>query len=74
MLLNGIYSIRLRSIDASGQRDEETITVIIERSLRIGNITLSFSDLSVPVAGVPIEVIRILDSRDKRTGDFGAGR
>jgi hypothetical protein len=26
---NGIYSIRLRSIDASGQRDEETISVII---------------------------------------------
>jgi hypothetical protein len=25
------------------------------------------------VAGLPIEIIRLYDSRDKRVGDFGAG-
>ncbi|MBI3651515.1 MAG: hypothetical protein HY231_10895, partial [Acidobacteria bacterium] len=29
--------------------------------------------MSVPVAGLPIEVVRSYDSRDKRTGDFGVG-
>jgi len=27
----------------------------------------------VPVAGIPIEIIRTYDSRDKRVGDFGVG-
>ena len=34
---------------------------------------MSFNDLSVPVAGLPIQVIRTYDSRDKSAGDFGAG-
>ena len=34
---------------------------------------MSFLDLTVPVAGVPIDVIRTYDSRDKRKGDFGVG-
>jgi RHS repeat-associated protein len=41
--------------------------------MKLGNFTLSFTDLSVPVSGLPIEVVRTYDSRDKRTGDFGVG-
>jgi RHS repeat-associated protein len=41
--------------------------------MKVGNFTLSFTDLSVPVAGLPIDVIRTYDSREKRTGDFGVG-
>ena len=29
--------------------------------------------LALPVAGIPIQVTRTYDSRDKRAGDFGAG-
>lgn len=33
----------------------------------------SFKDLSVPLSGLPIEVVRTYDSRDKEVGDFGVG-
>ncbi len=39
----------------------------------VGHFTLSFTDLSVPLAGLPIQVIRTYDSRDQRPGDFGIG-
>src|SRR5205085_2751927 len=35
--------------------------------------TLSFSEMQVPVAGLPIQVLRTYDSRDKHSGDFGVG-
>src|SRR5205823_13306806 len=34
---------------------------------------LAFNDLSVPMPGLPITVVRTYDSRDKRVGDFGVG-
>ncbi|HKQ04260.1 MAG TPA: LamG-like jellyroll fold domain-containing protein, partial [Blastocatellia bacterium] len=71
--LNGIYSLRLTSVDASGQVGQATIAVIVSRALKVGLFTLSFNDLSVPVAGLPIQIIRTYDSRDKRVGDFGVG-
>jgi len=40
---------------------------------RVRPAILRFSDLSIPVAGVPMEVTRTYDSRDKRVGDFGFG-
>src|SRR6266446_1549355 len=53
--------------------DFTKVSVIVERSLKVGNFTVSFTDLSIPVAGVPMEVTRTYDSRDKRVGDFGFG-
>ena len=41
--------------------------------MKVGLFTISFTDLSIPVAGIPIQLIRTYDSRDKRTGDFGVG-
>jgi RHS repeat-associated protein len=73
LLLNGIYSLRLTSIDNSGQIGQATVAVIVSRALKVGLFTLSFNDLSVPVAGLPIQVVRTYDSRDKRQGDFGVG-
>ncbi len=72
MLLNGVYAIRLLSTTAGGSA-ETTIHVSVEKNLKVGNFTVSFNDLTVPVAGLPIEVIRSYDSRDKAVGDFGVG-
>jgi YD repeat-containing protein len=42
--------------------------------LKLGNFTLSFADLSVPVAGVPISVVRTYDTlNSEETDDFGYG-
>ena len=73
MLLNGNAAIRLTGVDTAGQTASTTISVIISRNLKIGNFTLSLNDLTVPVAGLPIQVVRTYDSRFKGTGDFGAG-
>lgn len=73
LLVNGIYTIRLRAVNASGQISDSTVSAVVEGDLKVGKFTLSFKDLDVPLAGLPIQVMRTYDSRDPRTGDFGAG-
>lgn len=73
LLVNGIYTVRLRAVNAGGQISESAVSAIVDGGLKIGNFSLSFKDLNVPVAGFPIQVTRTYDTRDTRTGDFGAG-
>jgi RHS repeat-associated protein len=72
LLLNGRYLIRL-SATGGGQTAFDSVSVVVSEEQKVGNFTISFNDLSVPVAGLPIEVVRTYDSRDKRPGDFGIG-
>lgn len=73
LLLNGLYEIELKATDFQGQSVSTSIDVAVEGNLKIGHFTLSFVDLEVPLAGLPIQVIRTYDSRDKKLGDFGIG-
>ena len=73
VMLNGNYLLRLSATDNFGRSVNTVVTVIVDKNLKVGNFTLSFTDLAVPVAGIPITVIRTYDSRDKRKGDFGVG-
>jgi fibro-slime domain-containing protein/RHS repeat-associated protein len=73
LLLNGAYAVRLRATNASGQTSETRVSAVVEGEQKIGNFSLSYTDLNVPMAGMPIEVVRTYDSRDKRRGDFGVG-
>ena len=73
ILLNGTYSLRLTSTNAAGQFASTSISVSVARNMKVGVFSLSFNDLTVPVAGVPIQIIRSYDSRDKGQGDFGIG-
>jgi RHS repeat-associated protein len=73
VLINGIYTVRLSATNAGAQTSVNTVSAVVASELKLGNFSLSFTDLSVPVAGLPIEVTRSYDSRDKRTGDFGVG-
>jgi len=73
MMLNGLFDLRLSATDQYGQTSRTKVSVIVEKNLKVGNFTVSFTDLSIPVAGVPMEVTRTYDSRDKRVGDFGFG-
>jgi RHS repeat-associated protein len=72
LMLNGLYDVRLIT-DNNGQLSSDIISVSVENNLKIGHFTISFDDMSVPVAGIPIQIIRTYDSRDKRKGDFGYG-
>jgi RHS repeat-associated protein len=73
LLLNGIYTLRLVATDAAAQTGTAAVSLLVTGEQKIGNFSLSFIDLNVPVAGLPIQVTRTYDSRDKRTGDFGVG-
>ncbi len=73
VLLDGLYDIRLTVADTNGDTSIYKIQVLVQGKQKVGNFTISFVDLSVPVAGVPLQVTRTYDSRDKGQGDFGIG-
>jgi len=73
LLLNGTYVLRLRAINSGGLSAATSVNVRVTRNMKIGIFTISFNDLTVPVAGIPIQVVRTYDSRDKGVGDFGIG-
>ena len=73
LLLNGIYEVRLEVFDVFGQSTSADGNVIVDGAMKPGVVTLSYPDMIVPMAGLPITVIRTYDSRFKSQGDFGVG-
>jgi RHS repeat-associated protein len=72
LLLNGTWSLRL-SAETEGGTSEDQRSVIVDKNLKIGTFAFSVTDMTVPVPGLPVQVIRSYDSRDTRDGDFGHG-
>ncbi|MCZ7358032.1 MAG: DUF2341 domain-containing protein [Candidatus Methanoperedens sp.] len=70
---NGLYDIKLTAEDASGNTAYVIKTYQIDGEMKVGAFTISFNDLTVPMAGIPITVTRTYDSRVKSKGDFGIG-
>ena len=56
VLLNGIYTVRLVATNAADQTSPSTSPRLVDGEQKVGNFSLSFTDLSVPMAGLPIEV------------------
>ena len=73
LLVNGVYEIRLTINQAGGTYLSTSVHVVVDGRLKIGNFTLTFNNLTVPVADIPIQVNRTYDSRNKAKGDFGVG-
>jgi RHS repeat-associated protein len=76
LLLNGIYQLRLVATDTSGRTaatPEDQPALNVRGNFKVGQFSLSFLELSVPVSGIPIQLLRNYDSRDTRKGDFGFG-
>lgn len=72
-LLNGMYRLELEAIDALGRIARASTTIVVDGGMKVGNLSLAFEDLSIPVSGIPMQVVRSYDSRDTRQGDFGIG-
>ena len=72
-LENGIYLLRLEATDVNGASASTEVPIEVEGDAKIGVMRLSFVDLVVPAAGVPITVTRTYDSRVKTRRDFGVG-
>jgi RHS repeat-associated protein len=73
-LANDAYVLRLTAVDAGGNQSSIETTVNVAGDLKLGNFTLSFTDLSIPVSGIPITVSRTYDTLTAGTSsDFGFG-
>ena len=73
LLENGLYRVRLIVEDVNGHIAVDERVYRIDGTGKVGLLALSFIDLQVPVAGVPITVVRSYDSRVKTSRDFGVG-
>jgi RHS repeat-associated protein len=73
-LENDTYTLRLSATDAGGNVSNDDRIISVTGDLKLGNFTLSFTDLEVPVAGVPITLTRTYDTlRSNGTTDMGFG-
>jgi RHS repeat-associated protein len=73
-LLNDTYRLRLEATDAGGNTAYDETLIDVTGELKLGNFQLSFTDLSVPVSGIPIQVTRTYDTLTANTrDDFGYG-
>ncbi len=73
-LQNGSYLIRISAYDQNQNGAFEGILLNVFGNLKFGEFRVEFTDLQVPVAGIPISVRRVYDTRDaRRSGDFGYG-
>jgi hypothetical protein len=74
LLSNDTYILRLEAVDAGGRRGLESLLVNVAGELKLGNFRLSFTDLTIPIGGLPISVSRTYDTLTTHTaGDFGRG-
>ncbi|WP_199524821.1 Ig-like domain-containing protein [Pseudoalteromonas sp. bablab_jr011] len=74
MLNNGLYTLVLEAQDASGRLSQESANIAVEGDLKVGNFSITFEDVNIAVAGMPIGVTRTYDTRDKHKNlDFGYG-
>ena len=79
LLLNGIYNLSLIVIQPDNINPQNydyqasTVSISVDGQMKVGIFTLSFTDLDVPVSGIPMQVIRTYDSRNQQKGDFGVG-
>ena len=70
---NGLYDVRLTATDTNGKSLMTEIVYRVRGDMKVGNFTVTFTDLNIPVSGLPIVVNRTYDSRDKNIRDFGIG-
>lgn len=74
LLENDNYVLKLEVIDTFGSFAAVEVEVSVTGNLKLGNFRLSFEDLTIPVAGIPITIVRTYDTlRADRDGDFGYG-
>ncbi|MEZ5552746.1 MAG: FG-GAP-like repeat-containing protein [Pseudomonadales bacterium] len=74
VLENGLYDIRLSAIDINGLSAQTIRVYTADGEFKPGVFTITYTDLKVPVAGIPITIKRTYDSRRRSAvEDFGNG-
>ena len=74
LLVNDTYTLRLTATNVQGAETVIEQNINVAGDLKLGNFTLSFNDLTLPVTGIPISVTRTYDSLGSNAQDeFGYG-
>ena len=73
LLSNDSYTLTLSATASGGGVQTATTTVNVQGNLKLGRYVTTYKDVSIPVLGFQMEVLRVYDSYDKRVGDFGVG-
>ena len=74
LLRNDEYVIRLQVATNTGVVNVAEHNVGLAGELKLGNFQLQFTDMVIPVAGIPIEITRVYDTLDADVeGEFGFG-
>ncbi|MBP0011424.1 putative Ig domain-containing protein, partial [Roseofilum sp. Belize Diploria] len=74
LLANGAYTLRVSAIDNNNFQSYTQTQVEVSSELKLGNFQLSFTDLEIPLTGIPITVTRTYDSLYAHEQDnFGQG-
>ena len=73
-LTNDPYAIIVAGYDVNGRGYVAATLVYVEGNVIIGNFRLEFTDLTLPLAGIPIQVSRVYDTLNAADeGSFGFG-
>ena len=74
-LADGAYTLRLSATAAAGGTSLYAyIHVSVGGTLKVGNLTLTTTDMTIPVAGIPITITRVYNSLNAGSQeDFGYG-
>ncbi|BCL38132.1 putative Ig domain-containing protein [Nostoc sp. MS1] len=74
VLPNDTYVLRLTAYDAGNHQSSVQTTSSITGNFKLGNFQVSFTDLEIPVNGIPIILTRTYDTFNSNTkDDFGYG-
>ncbi len=74
MLTNDNYVVRVMAQDFSGNINVQALTLSVEAQAKLGQFDVEFVDLSLPLAGIPIQVTRRYSTLNAaESGDFGFG-
>ena len=74
MLTNDDYVVRVFAQDLSGNVSTKVLPLSLDGQLKLGEYNLEFTDLTVPLSGIPISIRRTYNSRSaNESGDFGFG-
>ncbi len=74
LLINGQYTLQLEALDASRNTGVDAEHVRVTGDMKVGNFSFTLTDLDIPVSGIPIQINRTYDSRQRQQNlDFGFG-
>lgn len=71
---NGLYDLLLIVKDEGGNQSSAKIGVVISGEQKVGQFSLSFTDLDIDMGNLPLRLIRTYDTRSQNESlDFGYG-